>query len=93
MDVSQYLRSASERGYPDPAPKTLDAGTVNERHAHDESLFVFVEAGEFFVEIFEDGRSSTTACGPGDTIEVPAGVEHAESVGSNGAKLLVARRA
>ena len=44
--------------------------------------------GEFTV-VFKDVEA---VCGPGDTCEVPAGTQHAERTGSDGATILIGKK-
>jgi quercetin dioxygenase-like cupin family protein len=63
-------------------------GTVNPSHSHDFDARLLCLEGGMSVEI--DG--ATKVCRPGDTLEMTAGCQHAETVGSNGVTLLVGRR-
>lgn len=92
MDETAYRTAAARMGYDTPTEKSLAAGVVNENHKHDVALYVYVQDGEFTVDVEQDGTFVTNLCLPGDTIEVPGGVAHIERVGPSGTKLLVARK-
>lgn len=92
MDEAAFRSAAAQKGYGEPAEKTLAPGTVNDDHTHDVSLFVYVQDGEFIVDVDKNGTFETQVCLPGDTIEVLGGVAHIERVGPDGTKLLVARK-
>lgn len=92
MDEAAYRAAAAHKGYDTPTVKSLEPGTVNESHTHDVALFVYVQQGEFIVDVEADTEFRTKVCLPGDTIEVPGGVVHIERVGHEGTTLLVARK-
>lgn len=92
MKEYAYRTAAAEKGYGHPTEKVLAPGVVNDEHTHDVSLFVYVQEGEFTVDVEKDGAFETNKCLPGDIIEVPSGVSHIERIGPQGTKLLVARK-
>lgn len=92
MTETQYLAAVTAKGYGDPVQKVWEAGIVNDAHTHDVGLFLFIQDGEMAVAVDPEGKEQTTICRPGDTIEVPAGVVHAERVGDRGVTFLVARK-
>lgn len=92
MDEAAYRVAAAQKGYDTPTVKSLEPGTVNESHTHDVALFVYVQEGEFIVDVEAGAEFTTNVCLPGDTIEVPGGVVHIERVGREGTTLLVARK-
>ncbi len=92
MNEQEYRAAAKKKGYADPVRKVWDAGHASDAHTHDASLFLFIEAGELAMDVEADGHTRTETCGAGDTIEVPAGVVHAERVSERGVTFLVARK-
>lgn len=90
MTREDYLKDASERGYPAPVEKILEAGRVNAMHAHDGALYLLGLAGQMTVAYADETPDAVLR--PGATVEVPAGAVHEERVGAEGARFLVAVR-
>ena len=87
MNETEFTRSCEVDGF---KGKRMDrsAGMSNEMHTHIFSAKLMVLKGEFTV-VFKDVEA---VCGPGDTCEVPAGTEHAERPGSDGATILIGKK-
>ena len=87
MDVETFRAEAARRGYGDVSEVELAPGTARESHTHDFAASLLVLEGRF--EVAMDDR--TVVCSPGETFSLAAGVPHAERVGPEGARFLVAR--
>ncbi len=88
MDERAFREHAERDGYQDPALVDWAADTVNETHAHVYDCALFVLSGELTLAT-DDGEKTYRA---GDTALMARDRRHAERVGPNGVKLLVARK-
>lgn len=89
MDVETFRADVAERGYGDISEVEWPPGTVNESHTHEFAAALLVVEGAMSVSV----DSRTVACAAGDRFSLDAGVPHAERVGPEGVRFLVARRA
>jgi|TARA_R110000823_G_scaffold30090_1_gene86525 hypothetical protein len=83
-----FRAKAQQDGFCDPIQKMVEADRFNAPHSHDETLFLFIQAGQLTVDKPEGPVVAT----PGNTITVAAGLEHTELAGPDGATILVTRR-
>ncbi len=83
-----YREKARQDGFSDPVEKMVEADRFNAVHTHEETLFLFIQAGRLTVDK-ADGQVVGT---PGKTITVAAGLDHTERAGPEGAMILVSRR-
>ncbi|MDF1750984.1 MAG: hypothetical protein P1V34_19145 [Alphaproteobacteria bacterium] len=83
-----FRAKAQQDGFCDPLQKVVEADRFNAPHSHDDTLFLFIQAGQLTVDK-PDGSVIGT---PGKTITVAAGLDHTEQAGPEGATILVARR-
>lgn len=88
MTEDDYRQAAAAKGYGAPVEKHWAPGHLNDTHAHDGDLFLLILEGGMAV----GPKASATPLTPGETIEVPGGVEHIEQVGDKGVRFLVAVR-
>ncbi|MEQ9328016.1 MAG: hypothetical protein RJQ21_12075 [Rhodospirillales bacterium] len=92
MTEADYLASLAPKGYGEAVGKTWEPGLLNDTHTHDVALYLYIRQGAMTLDVGAGAAMLTTACGPGDVIEVPAGVAHVERVGPGGVSFLVARK-
>jgi mannose-6-phosphate isomerase-like protein (cupin superfamily) len=92
MTETEYRARVTEKGYGEPMDKFLAANVFNDTHTHDVALFLYVFDGEITVEVEAPNGTEKTTCGPGQTVEVPAGLLHTERSGTDGVTFLVARK-
>jgi quercetin dioxygenase-like cupin family protein len=92
MTENEYHQSLSSLGYANPVQKTWQPGQLNGVHKHQMSLYLLIQQGEMTLDIGSAGSMKSTTCRAGDTVEVPANVDHIERVSSNGVTFLVASR-
>lgn len=88
MTEEEYRTALCAKGYASPVEKTWEPGRLNDTHTHDVALFLYITAGEMTVT--QGGER--TLCRPGDSVEVPGGVDHVEEVGPPGVTFLVAKK-
>ena len=88
MTEQEFRDAASRDGYDAPTQVDWEAGLVNEDHTHEFSVRIFVLSGELKVVCSD----RTSICHAGDNDALEAGIMHAEYVGTDGVKFLVARK-
>ena len=89
MYEEQFRERAQEAGYGDFQAKDYGPGHDGPLHTHPFSVRLRVVRGQFTLA-FEDGATDYR---PGDVCELGAHVLHTERAGSEGASLLLAKRA
>lgn len=88
MDRAAFETLLKADGYTETLTRRMEAGATAPSHTHPFDARLYILDGEF---ILEQG-GVTRRYGPGEALEVPAGVPHAESFGPKGATYLVGRR-
>lgn len=89
MDRASFAAALAADGYEGPLDRRMEPGQEVHEHTHPFDARLLILEGEFILE--RDG--ATRSYGPGEMFEVPAGVEHVERFGPQGATYLVGRRA
>ena len=87
-DRTAWEAALAADGFNGPLDRRLEPGKTVPEHTHPFDARLFILDGEFILTTGGQARSY----GPGETLEVPAGVLHAESVGPTGATYLAGRR-
>ena len=88
MDQQQFEAQLKADGYTDIEVKSLQPRPTNDHHGHPYAVRGLVVAGTFTV--IETEGSNTYR--EGQIFSVPANREHAEEIGSDGAKIVVGRK-
>ena len=87
MNAELFRAEAAKQGYDRFSEVELAPGTVRETHAHEYAATLLVIDGDLSIT----HRGRTEVLEPGDRFSLPAGVPHAERVGSGGVRLLLGR--
>lgn len=88
MDAQAFTTEAKAAGFTDQYERDLTTATGPEPHTHDFDARLMVLGGSISLTI----GGETTTYTAGNTCEVPRGTVHAEQVGPDGVRLLVAKR-
>lgn len=88
MDQVEFESIILEEGYGAPIPKEYEANSTCDMHTHDFSVLLLVLNGEFKLRT-EQGVESFV---PGEVCRLEAGVTHAEEAGSEGARIVLAKK-
>ncbi|MDP6952698.1 MAG: cupin [Alphaproteobacteria bacterium] len=90
MDEATYRETVAAAGYNEPEILIREANATNgsEPHTHDFGASVLVLEGEITVTT-PDGP---TTCRAGDTFSLGANIEHTETIGPDGLRMLIARK-
>lgn len=89
MDESVFREHLARDGFDKVGVVKWEAGKASEGHVHDFDVFGMLLEGAMTVET----DVAAMACQPGDTFEVAANTPHTETVGVDGATVLIGRRA
>jgi len=88
MDASEFEAKLKADGYTEIETQTLESRPGKGRHRHLFAVRGLVLSGAFFVT----KESEPVAFGPGEIFSVPLGELHDESIGPDGARVLVGRK-
>ncbi|MFP6707994.1 MAG: cupin domain-containing protein [Alphaproteobacteria bacterium] len=88
MDEAAFREQIKPGGYGKVSVSEYEAGYVKDTHAHDFGASVLVVDGEISVTL----EDRVVTCRAGDTFSLEANISHAESVGTEGVRLLAARK-
>ena len=88
MNTDAFTADARAAGYTEFYERDLNQALGPEPHTHDFDARLLVTGGSITLTM----NGTTTTFQAGDTCEVPQGTVHAETVGPDGVKLLVAKR-
>lgn len=88
MDEQAFREQARREGFEDPTLVDWAAGTVNGSHAHAFDCSILVLAGELTVAT--DAAEKTYQAG--DSFQMARDKPHAERVGPDDVKMLIARK-
>lgn len=89
MDESVFREHLARDGFSKVGIVEWEADKASESHVHDFDVSGMLLDGGMTVET--DAAAMT--CHPGDTFEVAANTPHTETVGKDGARVLIGRRA
>jgi quercetin dioxygenase-like cupin family protein len=88
MDKESFEAELKASGYTQIEAKSLDPRPTNTEHAHDYDIRGLVVDGTFTV-----WQNNEPVCyRAGQVFAVPAGIEHSEEIGLDGARILVGRK-
>jgi quercetin dioxygenase-like cupin family protein len=88
MNRQEFEAKLRTDGFIEIEAKTLSARPPNHQHGHDHAVRGLVLTGAFTVICGGTPRTYR----PGETFEVPKGVEHSEEIGGEGAEVLIGRK-
>jgi mannose-6-phosphate isomerase-like protein (cupin superfamily) len=88
VNTEAFTTAAKAAGYTEFYERDLTDALGPEPHTHDFDARLLVTGGSIALTI----DSQTTTYRAGDQCEVPRGTVHAEKVGPDGVKLMVAKR-
>jgi quercetin dioxygenase-like cupin family protein len=88
MDETAYREKVAAEGYDAPEVIVREANTDNQPHTHDFGASALILEGEITVTT-ADGP---TTCRTGDSFALDARVEHRETIGPDGLRMLIARK-
>lgn len=89
MDEAAFRQQMKSEGYEKIDVIEWDSTVSNELHSHEFAASAMVLSGELTVTT-ADGKATT--CGAHDTFALAANVPHAEQVGPEGVRFIVARK-
>jgi quercetin dioxygenase-like cupin family protein len=89
METKTFEATLAEQGYRDVETKALQSTYRAREHSHPFDVRALVLEGEITLTVNGDARTYRA----GDVFTMDAGCAHAESVGSDGVRYLVGRRA
>jgi len=88
MQASVFEAELKSGGYVEIETRSIDPRPANEAHIHGYDIKGLVLDGLFTV--IQDGKPKAHRAG--DVFAVPAGREHSEEIGAEGAKILVGKK-
>jgi quercetin dioxygenase-like cupin family protein len=88
MEEAAFREQIKQGGYGEVSVSEYEAGYTRDTHAHDFGASVLVVDGEISVTL----EDRVVTCRAGDTFSLEANISHAESVGTEGVRLLAARK-
>ncbi len=89
MDEITFRDVLEQEGYEKISVTEWKADTRSKSHAHEFDVYGLLLSGTFTVTT----DASVIACRPGETFKVGAETSHTETVGPEGARVLIGRRA
>ncbi len=89
MDESTFRTRLQCEGYQKIGVVEWEPGKVSDSHMHEFDAYGMLLEGRLTVTT----AAATMACRPGETFTVPANTPHTETVGPDGARVLIGRRA
>jgi quercetin dioxygenase-like cupin family protein len=89
MDESAFREHLARDGFDKVGVVEWEAGKASESHVHDFDVSGMLLEGAMTVKT----DAAAMACQPGDIFEVAANTQHTETVGTDGARVLIGRRA
>jgi quercetin dioxygenase-like cupin family protein len=88
MDQASFENQLNSDGYTEVEAKTLAPRPSNTEHAHDYDIRGLVLDGTFIV--WQNQQAAPYRSG--EIFAVPAGTEHSEEIGAEGARIVVGRK-
>ena len=88
MKESEFRLDLEKRGYAEPVVREYEPNLSGKLHTHEFSAILLVIRGSFSLAMEKESISLS----PGDVYEVPAGVQHDERTGPDGATILLAKK-
>jgi quercetin dioxygenase-like cupin family protein len=89
MEESAFREHLARDGFDKVGVVEWEASKASESHVHDFDVSGMLLDGVITVKT----EAAAMACQPGDTFEVAANTPHTETVGTDGARVLIGRRA
>ena len=88
MQESEFRLQLQKLGYAEPMAREYEANLSGKLHTHEFSAMLLVIRGSFSLAM----ENESISLSPGDVYEVPAGVQHDERTGPDGATVLLAKK-
>jgi len=88
MNRQEFETRLREDGYTEIEVKSLQPRPANDEHGHPFAVRGFVLSGTFTVTL----RDMTKTYRAGEIFSVPAGQDHSEEIGPEGAEVIVGRK-
>lgn len=89
MDESAFREHLVRDGFDSVGVVEWEAGKASESHVHDFDVSGMLLEGAMTVKT----DAAALSCQPGDTFKVAANTPHTETIGADGARVLIGRRA